>query len=410
MFRDDFPRLDRGSESTREALDLHVVRRHHDQLVARLHEPHQQHAVGLRPAVCDLDVIDRRTRIHRRDRFPQRHGAVRLRIAELLLEDRVTELLRVRDLGHAQRLDAAFGDVPCHPVLPDRLETLERERFDLHCEKCSPKSAIGYPLGEPMPSEQAPELVLIPSGEFLMGSEDAEEDERPVHRVHVDDFFLAVQPVTNAEYARFVRETGHRSPAIYELPVVVKAGGVERERSFRHTGSPYVWEDGHPSMERADHPVTLVRYDDSAAYCAWLAGTTGKPYRLPTEAEWEKAARGGAESKRYPWGDRLDRNMANFLVDPALGATHGTTPCRSYPPNGYGLYDMAGNVWEWVSDWYDARYYGASSARNPTGPAGGHLRVLRGGSWLVADVRMLSCSHRHKVPPDTYSYAIGFRV
>jgi formylglycine-generating enzyme required for sulfatase activity len=163
-------------------------------------------------------------------------------------------------------------------------------------------------------------------------------------------------------------------------------------------------------VERADHPVTLVRYEDAAAYCAWLAASTGRPFRLPTEAEWEKAARGGTESKRYPWGDRLDRNMANFLVDPAVKGTQGTTPCRSYPANAFGLYDMAGNVWEWVHDWYDARYYGTAGARNPTGPPVGYLRLVRGGSWLVADVRMLSCSHRHKVPPDTYSYAIGFRV
>ena len=104
---------------------------------------------------------------------------------------------------------------------------------------------------------------MIPAGEFLMGSEDAEEDERPLHRVHVDDFFLGLQPVTNAEYSRFTRETGHRSPAIYELPLVVKAGGAERERAFRQVGTPYVWEDGHPSLDRADHPVTLVRYDDA---------------------------------------------------------------------------------------------------------------------------------------------------
>ena len=243
-----------------------------------------------------------------------------------------------------------------------------------------------------------------------MGSEDAEEDERPVHRVHVDEFLMGVRPVTNAEYSLFTRETGYRSPAIYELPIVVTAGGAERERTFRQVGTPYVWEDGHPSIDRSDHPVTLVRYDDAVAYCAWLAASTGKTFRLPTEAEWEKAARGGAESKRYPWGDRLDRNMSNFLVDPALKATHGTTPCRAYPKNGYGLFDMAGNVWEWVQDWYDPQYYAAQAARNPAGPSSGHLRIVRGGSWLVADVRMLSCSHRHKVPPDTYSYAIGFRV
>jgi len=153
-----------------------------------------------------------------------------------------------------------------------------------------------------------------------------------------------------------------------------------------------------------------VRYEDATAYCAWLSANVGKPFRLPTEAEWEKAARGGAESKRYPWGDRLDRNMANFLTDPSLKTTQGTTQCRTYPPNNYGLFDMTGNVWEWVHDWYSPQYYATSPQRSPMGPREGTMRVLRGGSWLVADVGMLSCSHRHKVPPDTYSYGIGFRI
>jgi len=243
-----------------------------------------------------------------------------------------------------------------------------------------------------------------------MGSDDADDDERPVHRVHVDEFFMGVQPVTNAEYARFVRATAHRAPAVYELPLVVTAGGSEREQAFVQAGVPYVWHDGNPPADRADHPVVLVRYEDAAAYCAWLSSETGRRFGLPTEAQWEKAARGGVKSKRYPWGDRVDRDMANFLADPALRASHGTTPCRSYPPNPLGLFDVAGNVWEWVFDWYDPRYYASGGGRNPGGPPAGQLRVLRGGSWLAADVRMLSCSHRHKVPPDTYSYAIGFRV
>ena len=161
---------------------------------------------------------------------------------------------------------------------------------------------------------------------------------------------------------------------------------------------------------RLDHPVTLVRWDDAFAYCAWLSNETGRLVRLPTEAEWEKAARGGLEGKRYPWGDRLDRNMANFLTDPSQKNSQGTTQCRTYPPNGYGLFDMAGNVWEWISDWYDPHYYDISPLTSPAGPREGNLRLLRGGSWLVADVRMLACSHRHKVPPDTYSYGIGFRI
>ena len=243
-----------------------------------------------------------------------------------------------------------------------------------------------------------------------MGSADGAEDERPPHPVYVDEFLISNRPVTNAEYARFVRATNQRPPAIYDLPLVVSAGGRERERIFRAYGQPYVWMEGESAPDRALHPVTLVRWDDAVAYCAWLSAETGRTVRLPTEAEWEKAARGGVDGRRYPWGDRIDQNKGNFLTDPALKATHGTSRCGSYPPNGYGLYDMAGNVWEWVQDWYSPHIYSSAPRDNPRGPQAGQMRVLRGGSWLVADVRMLSCSYRHKVPPDTYSYGIGFRV
>jgi len=259
-------------------------------------------------------------------------------------------------------------------------------------------------------SDLLPELSMIPAGEFVMGSEDADPDERPAHAVYLDAFSIGVQPVTQAEYEVFVKATGHRVPAIYELPLVVTAGGVERERSFRQTGEPYVWIDSSPPPDRLNHPVTLVRFVDAVAYCEWLSETSGRLVRLPTEAEWEKAARGGLDAKRYPWGDRLDRNMANYLIDPTQKSARGTAECRDYPANGFGLYDIAGNAWEWVQDWYDPRYYAVSPSRNPQGPGEGSLRLLRGGSWLVADVRMLSCSHRHKVPPDTYSYGIGFRI
>jgi formylglycine-generating enzyme required for sulfatase activity len=255
-----------------------------------------------------------------------------------------------------------------------------------------------------------PRLALIPGGEFLMGSADGEEDERPVHRVHVDDVLIGVRPVSNAEYARFVQYTGHRAPAIYEMPLVVNVGGIDRERVFRQTAGPYEWVRSQPSADRLEHPVTLVRYDDAAAYCAWLAALTGRAFRLPTEAEWEKAARGGAESKRYPWGDAIDSTRANYLHDPAARSSRGTTACESYPPNEFGLFDVAGNVWEWVHDWYSPSYYATSPERNPNGPSRGQLRVVRGGAWLAADERMLTCGYRHKVPPDTYSYGIGFRV
>ncbi len=147
-----------------------------------------------------------------------------------------------------------------------------------------------------MAPDLMPELARVPAGQFLMGSDEGDDDERPVHRVDVDAFDIAVQPVTNREYARFVRDTGHRAPAIYELPLVVSAGGAERERVFRETGLPYAWTDFAPPEDRAEHPVTLVRYEDAAAYCTWLSSVTARPFRLPTEAEWEKAARGGDES------------------------------------------------------------------------------------------------------------------
>jgi formylglycine-generating enzyme required for sulfatase activity len=153
-----------------------------------------------------------------------------------------------------------------------------------------------------------------------------------------------------------------------------------------------------------------VRYDDALAYCGWLSAATGRVVRLPTEAEWEKAARGGAEGLRYPWGNEIDASRGNYLGDASSKRQRGTRPTGTYPPNAFGLYDMCGNVWEWVADWYAPDWYGLSEDRDPRGPESGSMRIVRGGSWVNDDVSMLRCAYRHKVPPDTYAYSIGFRV
>jgi formylglycine-generating enzyme required for sulfatase activity len=252
-----------------------------------------------------------------------------------------------------------------------------------------------------------PSLARIPAGDFLMGASDAGVDERPVHRVFVSDFYIGRFAVTHDEYARFVRATGHPAPAVRALPLIT-AGG--HEDSFKELASRYGWTSEAPPDGYGSHPVVLVGYEDAQAYCRWLSRELNRRVRLPTEAEWEKAARGGHDGLRYPWGDDLDRLRCNYLVDPGAKHQRGTRPTGTYEPNGYGLYDMAGNVWEWVSDWYASEYYAVSEPRDPQGPASGTMRVVRGGSWVNSDAAMLRCAYRHQVPPDTYAYSIGFRI
>jgi formylglycine-generating enzyme required for sulfatase activity len=251
-----------------------------------------------------------------------------------------------------------------------------------------------------------PNLARIPAGDFMMGAADGDENERPVHRVHVSEFFIGRFPVTHDEYARFVQATGHQTPGVGSLPLVAMGG---RDALFRDLAAPYVWGQ-EPPPGRGSHPVVLVRFDDAVAYCRWLTGEIGRAVRLPTEAEWERAARGGIDGQQYPWGDELDASQCNFLPDPAVKRQRGTRPTGMYPPNAFGLYDMCGNVWEWVSDWYAADYYVRSESRDPTGPETGTMRLVRGGSWVNADALLLRCAYRHSVPPDTYAHSIGFRI
>ncbi|HEV3217037.1 MAG TPA: formylglycine-generating enzyme family protein [Vicinamibacterales bacterium] len=250
-------------------------------------------------------------------------------------------------------------------------------------------------------------VARIPAGEVAVGADDGEEDERPLHKAYLDEFCIGTYPVTNGEYAQFVTETGHPSPVIRALPLMVSG---EHEAEFRSLAEKYFWKNGTPPEGRDRHPVTLVGFEDALSYCAWLASKTAKPVRLPTEAEWEKAARGGLESKPYPWGDTLDSACAHFLPPAGLKAERGTAEVGSYPPNGFELFDMSGNVWEWVSDWYAPNYYARAQYVNPQGPDSGLMRIVRGGAWVNTEGRYLRCAYRHKVPPDSYAYSIGFRI
>lgn len=210
-----------------------------------------------------------------------------------------------------------------------------------------------------------------------MGQDDGRDDERPVHRVRLDAFRIARCQVTNAEYDAFWRATSGSAP-------------------------PYRRE---PAFDDPCHPVVAVSWFDAVAYCQWLAAASGIPIRLPTEAEWELAARGGIESAMYPWGN------ATFAQRTSYGDRwkHGPEPVGTAEPNGFGLYDFCENVHEWCSDWYDARYYDVSPPRNPKGPEAGSRRASRGGSWRH-HIKVSRCAARSSIPPEFRYADYGFRI
>lgn len=272
-------------------------------------------------------------------------------------------------------------------------------------------------------------MVLIPAGEFQMGTDPAEipklveflksqgisiakedwfKDETPRHTVYVDAFYMDVYEVTNAQYRKFVQETGHREPEGWKIESITgRSVGLKSE--FKP------WADS--DFNKDNQPVVCVSWEDAKAYAEWA----GK--RLPTEAEWEYAARGGLVGKRYVWGDDWPppKDSGNFadetlkktfpkarIIDGYDDGYAYAAPVGSYKPNGYGLYDMAGNVWEWCADWYDKDYYAYSPKLNPKGPDWGSDRVLRGGSWLSYLGSNLRAAGRSNFAPIDDS-GVGFR-
>jgi formylglycine-generating enzyme len=319
------------------------------------------------------------------------------------------------------------------------------------------------PNKTPPPTNGPEGMVWIPGGEFSMGCKvpsegvctmatmNAVNDAQPIHRVYVDGFWIDRTDVTNEEFAKFVEATGYvtiaeRTPTKEEYPSAAPENLVAGSPVFTPPPKPVPLDDyfqwwryvpganwRHPTGPDSDlkgkekYPVVQVAYADAAAYAKWA----GK--RLPTEAEWEFAARGGLSGKTYAWGDELKPGgkwMANIyqgqfpVKDTGEDGYAGIAPVAQFPPNGYGLYDMAGNVWQWCSDWYRPDYYaqlvfaGVVVARNPQGPDSSYnpgdeqlQRVQRGGSFLCTDqyCTRYMMGTRGKGDIDTGNNNVGFR-
>jgi formylglycine-generating enzyme required for sulfatase activity len=241
-------------------------------------------------------------------------------------------------------------------------------------------------------------MVYIPAGEFTMGSEDYER-EKPPHNVFLDGYWMGKTEVTVGQFRIFINDNGYMTEAEKSGGAYVYVESKWEKKRDANWKNPYFSQDDK-------HPVVCVSWNDANAYCDWLSKKTGLKFKLPTEAQWEKAAR-GEDGRKYPWGKREpDGKLANF--DDSIGKT---SPVGSYLQGAspFGLLDMAGNVWEWCADWYGSDYYKNSPDKNPMGPEDGTSRVLRGGGWsYIADG--VRCAFRDFVDPSVRDFDVGFRL
>jgi formylglycine-generating enzyme required for sulfatase activity/tRNA A-37 threonylcarbamoyl transferase component Bud32 len=241
-----------------------------------------------------------------------------------------------------------------------------------------PSPSQSHSVDKVVNTKDSAEMVLIPAGEFLMGTnKQGLENEHPRHNVYLDEYYIYKYEVTNEQFAQFVRETGYRAKGDWK---------------------------NYAAFGKEKHPVVCVNWNDAMAYCRWAGGN------LPTEAQWEKAAR-GTDGREYPWGDNWDESKCNWRGSKVVGMAD-TIPVGSFPTGAspYGIHDMAGNVWEWCSDWYDKDYYKNSPSINPEGPVSGVNRVTRGGSWNNYLTDYFRCANRDWFAPDHFLYYSGFRV
>jgi formylglycine-generating enzyme required for sulfatase activity len=293
----------------------------------------------------------------------------------------------------------------------------------------APSERLGRAGEDPPPAPES--AVYLGGGTFLMGSDDPSfpaDGEGPVREVALSPFRLSPTTVTNAEFAAFVAATGHRTEAEAFGWSFVFAGFLPNDFPPTRGVAAAPWwrqvydadwrrpEGPHTAIDdRSDHPAIHLTWNDASAYAAWVGG------RLPTEAEWEFAARGGLEQKRYPWGDRLvpdGRWRCNIwqgtfpVKNSAKDGWRGTAPVTTFEPNGYGLYNMAGNVWEWCSDRWSTDHHRNGPTIDPQGPPTGDARVTKGGSYMchASYCNRYRVSARTQNTPDSSTGHVGVRV
>ena len=238
-------------------------------------------------------------------------------------------------------------------------------------------------------------MRLIPAGKFIMGAEGWGEFESPIHEVFIDDFLMDETHVTNWQFAEFVKQTGYKTTA----EKIGKANGYENGIMKEIEGLN--WKS-YATKSRHNHPVVLVSWNDANEFAKWA----GK--RLPTEAEFEKAAKGGIIQNKFPWGNHEpDNTICNFGKQ--TFDVPPTTEVKTFPPNAYGLYDMAGNVWNWCTDKFSENYYAESEFNNPKGSEAGVTKIRRGASFNIIQTFRLRCANRGAYIPENFAINIGFR-
>jgi formylglycine-generating enzyme required for sulfatase activity len=345
----------------------------------------------------------------------------------------------------------ALADVPQDRRLPNTVNDLVPQMTDL-VTAYPPRAqvrarfnlglALGS-LGDPRIKPGEPQCVLVPAGTFRMGTSDEEEsllreqkvsvydDEKPSHQVYVSEFSIGKYPMTNLEYAAFYEAKGYENPDFWnEDGWKWRTGEWDTDLSFLEDESlrkdykewlsrrpvelrdkPFFWED--PQWNTPNLPVVGVSWFEAEAYCIWLSRSTGKHYRLPTEAEWEKTAR-GVKHLPWSWGNEWNGNLCNNADEDTPDKLNRTSTVGMYPDgmSSYDTLDMMGNVWEWCNDWFAENVYKertGQDVKDPMGPSSGTTRVLRGGSWDYGR-HLVRCAVRGRYFPDLFNFNLGFRV